>query len=437
MRLRVQTPRRPKVSQRSLFQLARRFVLGCVLVSGLALLAACGGSQSAANGNVTITEMDYWSIASQSAILNELFSDYHKLHPNVTIQRNAVPFADLIPKADQQAASHTLPNLIAMDNPDVAAFASTGALTQLDSYFQGTFQSSDFYAGPLQTTLYKNKTYSYPVGSNDLALYYDIKAFKAANLQPPATWADLLADAKALTKGNTYGMAFSVPNDEQATFQYEPFLWSNQGDLSKVDSPQGVQALQVLTDLVSSGSASKAVLTWSQPDVATQFGEGHAAMMENGPWELPVLDQQYHLKYGVDYGVVPMPVPQAGAKPSVPLGGEAWVVPASSNTAAVKATIDLLKWLESPDQLVKFDEAFGYIPALKAPAQTVLQSNPELNVFASEFDTAQARTATLGEKYPKVSAAVRTAIQAAITGSQTPQAALTQAQQQIDAVLNS
>jgi multiple sugar transport system substrate-binding protein len=406
-----------------------------MLISGLALLAACGGSQGPTTSNVTITEMDYWSIASQSAILNQLFSEYHSLHPNVTIQRNAVPFADLIPKADQQAASHTLPNLIAMDNPDVAAFAATGALTQLDSYFQGTFTPSEFYAGPLQTTLYQGKTYSYPVGSNDLAMYYNIKMFKDANLQPPTTWADLLADAKQLTKGNTYGIAFSVPNDEQATFQFEPYLWSNQGDLSKVDSSQSVAALQVLTNLVSSGSASKAVLTWSQPDVATQFGLGHAAMMENGPWELPVLDQQYHLKYGVDYGVVPMPVPQAGAKPVVPLGGEAWAVPASSNTAQVNATVDLLKWLESPAQLVKFDEAFGYIPALKAPAQTVLASNPELAVFASEFDTAQARTATLGDKYPKVSAAIRTAVQAAISGNQTPQAALTQAQQQIDPVL--
>lgn len=436
MHICVQAPR-PVAAKPSLFHLARSLVLGCVLITGLAGLTACGGSSSSAGGNVTITEMDYWSIASQSAILNQLFSDYHKLHPNVTIQRNAVPFADLIPKADQQAASHTLPNLIAMDNPDVAAFASTGALTQLDSYFQGTFQSSDFYAGPLQTTLYKSKTYSYPVGSNDLALYYNMKMFKDANLQPPTTWAELLADAKQLTKGNTYGIAFSVPNDEQSTFQFEPFLWSNQGDLSKVDSSQSVAALQVLTDLVSSGSASKAVLTWSQPDVATQFGEGHAAMMENGPWELPVLDQQYHMKYGVDYGVVPMPVPQAGVKPSVPLGGEAWVVPVSSNTAAVQATIDLVKWLESPAQLVKLDQTFGYIPALKAPAQTVLQSNPELTVFASEFDTAQARTATLGEKYPKVSAALRTAIQAAISGSQSPQAALTQAQQQIDTVLKS
>ncbi len=416
------------------FGVIQRFTIGCLLTVLLTLLAACG-SQGSSGGKITITEMDYWSIASQSTILSQLFNAYEQQHPNVIIQRTSVPFADLIPKADQEAATHSLPNLIAMDNPDVAAFASTGALTQLDSAFSSLLTPSDWYAGPLQTTQYQGKTYSLPVGSNDLALYYNMKDFQAAGLTPPATWTDLLNDAKQLTHGDTFGMAISVPADEQATFQYEPYLWSNGGDLSKVDSPQAVAALQVMTQLVSSGSASKSVLTWNQPDVATQFGEGHAAMMENGPWELPVLQQQYNMKYGTDFGVVPMPVPQAGVKPAVPLGGEEWCIPVSSNTAAVQATEDLVKWLMQPAQLKQFDEGFGYIPAIKNAAQTVLQDNPNLTVFASEFDTARARTAQLGAKYPKVSQALWTAIQAAVSGSKTPQDALSQAQQTINSVL--
>jgi multiple sugar transport system substrate-binding protein len=435
----LQLPRHQAAAfQRSPARITKASLVSFVLIAILALLAACG-TQSSSNSSskIVITEMDYWSIASQSVILNKLFTAYEQLHPNVTIQRDAVPFANLIPKADQEAASHTLPNLIAMDNPDVASFASTGALTQLDSSFPGQLNATNYYAGPLQTTQYKGKTYSMPVGSNDLALYYSIKDFQAAGLTPPTTWAELTADAKALTKGNTFGFAFSATADEEATFQYEPFLWSNQGNLSQIDSPQAVAALQVLTGMVASGSSSKAVLTWNQPDVATQFGEGHAAMMENGPWELPTLEQQYNLKYGTDFGVVQIPVPQSGEKAAVPLGGEEWCVPVSSNSAAVQATIDLVKWLEAPAQLVEFDEGFGYIPALKSAAQTVLQADPELSVFAGEFDTAQARTAQLGANYPKVSQIIWTAMQAALSGSQTAQAALTQAQQQITTALQS
>jgi len=431
----------PEVNHRPFWHIPQLFSFGCAMLLILGFVAACGGSSatnsSTSNGKITLTEMDYWSVPAQGTTLNKLFTQYEKLHPNITIQRNAVPFASLLPKADQEAASHTLPNILALDNPDVAQFAATGALTPLDSYMQGNFSDSDFYAGPLTTMKYQSKTYSFPVGNNDLALYYNKKDLANAKLQPPATWSELEADAKALTHGNTYGFAFSAPANEQATFQFEPFLWSNNGDLSKIDASASVAALQVLVNMIQQGSASKGALNWGQPDVATQFGEGNAALMENGPWEIPALEQQYHMKFGVDFGVVPMPVPQAGAQPVVPLGGEAWTIPANSNSAVTKASWDLVNWLEQPDQLRQLDEGFGYIPAIKSTALLVLKDNPNLQVFADEFNTARARTAQLGAKYPKVSEVIWTAEQSALTGSHSAQAALTQAQQQIIPILNS
>src|SRR5690242_19312183 len=92
---------------------------GCLLILLLSVVVACGGtSTNSTNQKITITEMDYWSVPSQGATLASLFKQYESLHPNVTIQRTAVPFDSLLPKANQQAASHTLPNLIALDNPD-------------------------------------------------------------------------------------------------------------------------------------------------------------------------------------------------------------------------------------------------------------------------------------------------------------------------------
>lgn len=416
----------------------RFFSLGSLFCTLLVLLTACGGSTSSSSGGkITLTEMDYWSVPAQGATLNKLFAQYEKLHPNITIQRTAVPFANLISKADQEAASHTLPNIMALDNPDVAQFASTGALTSLDTYMQGNFSDADFYAGSLTAMKYQGKIYSIPVGNNDLAIFYNKKEFAAAKLQPPTTWSELVSAAKALTHGNTYGLAFSATADEQASFQFEPFLWSNNGDLTKLNSKASVEALQVLVDIVQQGGATKGVLNWGQPDVGTQFGEGNAAMMLNGPWEIPALDQQYHMKFGTDYGVVSLPVPHAGDKPVGPLGGESWTIPANSDPAVTKASWDLVNWLEQPEQLRQLDEGFGYIPAVKKAAQLVLKDNPNLQVFADELDTARARTAQLGAKYPKVSHALRTAEQSALTGSLSAQAALNQAQQQITPVLNS
>jgi len=374
--------------------------------------------------------MDYWNSAPTNDVVNQLFKAYQQSHPGVVIQRNAVPFGSLLSKADQQAASHTLPNLLMLDNPDVANFASTGALAPLDSFMQGKYSSSDFYAGPLSTMTYNGKTYAFSVGNNDLALFYNKKMFADAHLSPPSTWGELADDAKKLTQGNTYGFAFSATATEEATWQFEPFLWSNGGDLTQVNSPQGIAALQFMTNLVHQGYASRAVLNWGQGDVTTQFQEGHAAMMENGPWNLPTLNQAH-----IDYGVVPFPVPQAGGQPVSPLGGEVWTIPVS-NTSTEQAVWNLIDWLEQPQQLLEFDKATGYIPAIKSTAATLLQSEPDRKVFADELSTARARTATVGAKYPSISQAIQTAVQAALTGSLSPQAALTQAQQRINSILH-
>jgi multiple sugar transport system substrate-binding protein len=64
----------------------------------------------------------------------------------------------------------------------------------------------------------------------------------------------------------------------------------------------------------------------------------------------------------------------------------------------------------------------------------LIKSDPELTVFAAEFDSARSRTAQLGSSYPVVSAAVQQAIQAAITGVKTPAQALADAQAHVESV---
>ena len=41
--------------------------------------------------------------------------------------------------------------------------------------------------------------------------------------------------------------------------------------------------------MVQDGSASKSVVLWTQADVESQFAAGKAAMMENGPWNIALL----------------------------------------------------------------------------------------------------------------------------------------------------
>ena len=131
-------------------------------------------------------------------------------------------------------------------------------------------------------------------GANSIALIYNIAMFKAAHLTPPKTWADLVSDAKALTTPAHYGIALTCEPAEDTTWQWEPFFWTNGGaaTFSNVSGAPGVQALTLWSQLVSDGSASKSCLTWSQtPAASTQFIDGKAAMMVNGPWNFPTMNQ--------------------------------------------------------------------------------------------------------------------------------------------------
>ena len=196
------------------------------------------------------------------------------------IEREQVPRTQLVPKLLQDAAARSLPDLVLADNPDLQQLASTGGLVSLSA---NGLSTTGLYPSIVAAGSYQGQTYGIAPGVNDLALYYNKDLFTKAGLTAPTTWAELTADAKALTSGARKGIAFSAAATEEGSFQFEPFFWSAGANLSNLDSSQAVQALTLWKTLVSDGYASKSVVNWSQSDVEAQFQAGNAAMMVNGP----------------------------------------------------------------------------------------------------------------------------------------------------------
>jgi multiple sugar transport system substrate-binding protein len=62
------------------------------------------------------------------------------------------------------------------------------------------------------------------------------------------------------------------------------------------------------------------------------------------------------------------------------------------------------------------------------------QANPELQPFVLQMDTARARPEEGGANYPAISLAARTAIQKALTGQSSADAALSEAAEKIKTV---
>ncbi len=417
--------------------LARRWQLSVLaLVSMFALLLAL--SQGAhASAKITITEEDYFNTPGQIAALTAYSKSFEAAHPGVTVKRQYVPFANLDTKLLTQATGGDLPNLLAVDNPFVSTMISTGQVVPLSGL--SGFSSKGYYPAVIDEGLYKGKYYSYPVaGANSVALIYSIPMLRAAHVTPPKTWAQLLTDAKALTTSKHYGIALTCEAAEDTTWQWEPFFWSNGGSFTfaNVAGSAGVQALTLWQQLVQQGSASKACLSWSQtPAASSQFIAGKAAMMVNGPWNFPTLNQA-HMFYGKQFGVVSIPTRVAGQHSIVPLGGEDWMIGKSGGSAAEQMSFKYIQGLQTPAEELKLAKLFGYLPGKISVAKTyVKQAGPEWKVYVDQTLYAHPRTLGLGVKYPKISEAVWTAIQAALSGSASPQSALSTAQAQIKSIL--
>jgi multiple sugar transport system substrate-binding protein len=235
-------------------------------------------------------------------------------------------------------------------------------------------------------------------------------------------------NTKALTTSSHYGIAFDATNDEQSTWQLEPFFWSDGGSLTDVDTSPFQQSLQLWVNMVKDGSASKSVLTWGQdPDLTQQFLHSTAAMIIDGPWIFTELNAA-GWKYNQQYGIVPIPVSQPGQTVVTPLGGETMDIGAGGSSAQQQAAWEWIEGMQQPATMIHVTSMMYYLPTKPAVIQQYLQGGPQFTEFAKEIETARPRTIEYGSNYPKVSQAIWTAIQAAVTGTASVSSALQTAQ---------
>jgi len=340
----------------------------------------------------------------------------------VSIEREAIPGDVLIAKVLQQGASHTLPDLLMLDGPDLQQIAATGALTPLADY---GLSGKGFLPEVVAASTYEGKLYGLQPITNSIALFYNVDILKKAGIAPPKTWDELRAAAKKLTVGKRYGFAFSAPANYEGTWQFLPFMWSNGGDEKNIATPQTAEALQFWVDLLKDGSVSRSVLNWTQADVNDQFRMGNAAMMINGPWQFPVLNADPSLHYAV----VPIPVPKAGMKSVAPLGGETWALPDTGDKAREKIAAKMIACLNSDDTQIELGVLRQTVPTKTSAAvqDAFLKQAPAMATFAEMVKTARSRTSELGTEWPKAATQIYTAVQLALTGQASPMEALKQA----------
>lgn len=389
-------------------------------------LAGCGGggTSGGASGNSSATVdslkvLDYYTDEPGKSQIQAMLQKCGTSIGVAKIDREAVPGPTLIQKVLQQASSKSLPDVLMLDNPDIQQIAETGALAPLSDY---GINADGYAPGPVTAATYQSKLYGLQPGANTIAIFYRKDVLAKAGVKPPKTWAELRTAAKKLTVGKQYGFAFNATADYEGAWQFLPPMWSNGGDETNLKSPQVAGALQLWKDLVDDHSASKSVVNWKQSDVNDQFIAGKAAMMLNGPWQIPSLT-----KAKVNFGVVPFPVDKPGQTSVAPLGGEAWTVPLTGDDAKMKKAAELVKCMNSDDNQMLRAKQGGLVPTKLALATKFKTEVPSMAGFTDAVAHARARTGKLGSKWPDTAKTIYTGLQLVLTGQAAPADAMAKA----------
>jgi multiple sugar transport system substrate-binding protein len=191
-----------------------------------------------------------------------------------------------------------------------------------------------------------------------------------------------------------------------------------------INGPESVAAFTMLKDLYDQGCLSPNLLGGG---IATDAGhaEGNYAMIIDGPWMVDIYKGNYP-DFQVNFASIPTG-PQ-GTTSSV-VGGEDIVV--MEGSANQEAAMKWAAYLLSPEAQ-KMMASVGQMPVL-----TSLIGDSSLptyfGVFQEQLKTAQARVPH--PKWSDMDNAINNAYQRMLRGEQTPQEALDQAAQEIDALI--
>ncbi|MDQ1082073.1 MULTISPECIES: extracellular solute-binding protein [Microbacterium] len=406
----------------------RHRTLGTAALAAVAVgvLAGCSGgvtgSTTEASGTFTFWDPypQYDETSEWAKVIGSCAAD-----AGVTVERTGFDTSDLTSRALLSGQQGDSPDILLIDNPAVSTLVEAGLLT---SAGENNLEVGDVAENILGASVVDGETYGVPIGANTLALYYNPQVLSAAGVDISSVedWVTLNAAIEKVVASGKKGITFSAIGTEEGSFQFLPWYWGSGAELTELDSADAVSAVQLWTDWVSKGWAPNSVINNTQTTSWEEFLTGEFAFAENGTWQKAAAAE-------AGYEVIPIPAKDGGAA-AAPTGGEFLTLPVQSDPSRYEKSAQIVSCLTSTDNVVDTDNSLNYIAATPEAQQAQLAEDATLEPWIEAVNAAQARTGdNLGTRYPVISEQLWTAVQNALTGVQSPQDALTAAQQSVSA----
>ena len=412
-------------------------------------VAACGtdanggGSSSSGSASSTIQIWEGYT-GDEATEFAHLVSEYEAQHPGQKVSTLYVNNDDTLQKVLTAVKGGSPPDIAYLYGswaPQVSEIPQVVNLTQVVQ--QSGVNWNDFFVGERDVATVNGKVIGIPALVDNLAVVYNKKLFAAAGLPVPTpdwTWSQFVADAQKLTDASAkqYGTAYVTPGTEDTVWHWEALLWEAGGGLlnadnkqAAFDSPAGLESLNTLRTMAVTDKSM--YLDPTDSAYGNLFNSGKIGMLVTGPWDLSSFPN-------VDYGVQVMPsYPGSTAGHQTISGPDNWVV-FNNGSSQVSAAEQFLLWLTAPAQVKAFSLATGDLPTRTSVADAS-GFDAQMDKLLPGVDTFIGNLANVKQarpqipQYSQISTVLGNMVVSVLLGKSTPQAALSSAASQVNAVL--
>jgi len=331
--------------------------------------------------------------------------------------------------------------------PTTAILLSTDMFTLIDEDAIVPFDNADaapYFPAFLANSQTGGKTWGIPFQRSTIVLYWNKELFKEAGLDPnkaPANWDEMLAYAQKLTKhdasGNTTQWGVQIPSSGFPYWLFQGLttpngveLMNSAGTETYFDKPQVIEALQYWVDLGRKYKVHPTgVVEWGT--TPKDFFEKKVAMIWTTTGNLT--NVKNNAKF--DFGVAMLP---AKVRRGSPTGGGNFYIFKKAPKDQQEAAVKFAKWMTQPERAAQWGIDTGYVAVRPdawktAKMQEYVKGFPVAAVARDQLEFSVAELSTHDNQ--RVTKALNDGIQAALTGTKTPEQAMKDAQAEASRIL--
>ncbi|MFC7404252.1 ABC transporter substrate-binding protein [Georgenia alba] len=307
-------------------------------------LADQGGGDDGGDGGPVNLRFTWWGADARADLTEQVIARFEEQHPNITVTPEWTSWDSYWDRLATATAAGDAPDIIQMDESQIAAYGSQGSLLDLETL--DGLDLSGMSEDVLLTGEVDGTLYGAPVGIAQHALAYNPEMLQEAGIEVPDdttwTWEDFYEIAGQVHSelgGDAYGIDYwslQLANLQiQARQRGEEVF--NREDENPVSRETIIDFYETNQDLVDSGAVPPPTLQTESIGVALEqnpFATGRAAFTPL--WHTQV--QAYVDASGVEMGLLRMPASTPGEHHMVNKASMYWSIAQSTQHPEEAAT---------------------------------------------------------------------------------------------------